>query len=396
MMAAGRAAELGKKVLLLEKNEALGVKLAITGGGRCNILNAEEDVHSLLAHFGKAKPFLYSPFSQFGMQEAYEFFESRGLPLKVEARKRAFPHSERASDVVRLLTAYVKKGNGEVRLRSPVEAVYVEGDRITAVVAGGSEYRATSYILATGGVSHPETGSTGDAFVWLSSLRYPIQKPTPTIVPLRASAAWLRPLSGVTLKDAKIIFFVDGKRSFFARGSILCTHFGLSGPTILNAAGRVAGLLESGAVTAEIDTKPDADLGVLEREITAVFDANKNKTLRNVFKEIAPPGTGAVLLALLSQIDAGKKVHSVTKAERRALAKCLKTLPVAIVGLMGFDRAVVADGGLPLTEIDTKTMRALKHTNLFVTGDILHIVRPSGGYSLQLAWTSGYVAGSHA
>ncbi len=396
MIAAGRAGELGKHVLLLEKNARLGEKLSISGGGRCNILNAEEDERALLAHYGKSEQFLYSPFSQFGMRTAYDFFETLGLPLKIEARKRAFPQSEDAVDVVRRLSEYLKKNNVEVRTRTPVLEIIAENGSLQKVVTKGGEYSAHSYILATGGVSHPETGSTGDGFGWLSALGLPVEKPTPTIVPLRVSDAWVKKLSGITLKDSKIVFFCDGKRAFAVRGDILCTHFGLSGPTILNAAGRVSSLLESGTVTAQIDTSPDMDLGIFERKITSIFDENKNKLLKNVFKEIAPLGTSAVLLALVSGVDPETKVHSVTKEQRRALATTLKALPITITSLMGFDRAVVADGGLPLTEIDTKTMRTRAYPNLFVTGDLLHVTRPSGGYSLQLAWTTGYVAGSHA
>lgn len=396
MMAAGRAGELGKSALLIEKNKKLGVKLSITGGKRCNILNAETDERALLSHYGKSENFLYSPFSRFGMQAAYEFFESRGLPLKVEARKRAFPITENAADVVRTLTAYLKEGNVDVLLNTVVEAVRADGHRIIGIVAGGKEYTALSYILATGGVSHPETGSTGDGFGWLSSLNLPVHEPTPTIVPLKVDDAWVHRLSGVTIPDMKIVFFCNGVRAFSERGAILCTHFGLSGPLILNAAGRVADLLQEGMVTAEIDIAPDLDLGIFEKKITGVFDEHKNKSLRNALKEIVPAGTSAALLEVMPGIDPEKKVHSITKEERRILAKGLKALPVTIEGLMGFDRAVVADGGLPLTEVDTKTMRTLKYENLFVTGDLLHISRPSGGYSLQIAWTTGYVAGSNA
>ncbi|HWP61179.1 MAG TPA: aminoacetone oxidase family FAD-binding enzyme [Candidatus Paceibacterota bacterium] len=396
MMAAGRAGELGKRVLLLEKNKKLGEKLSITGGGRCNILNAEEDEQVLLKHFGKAEQFLYSPFSQFGMKESYQFFERRGLPLIVEARKRAFPKSEKAGDVVKTLETYLRAGNVEVRLNAPVERVLIENNVIAGVVVGGATLTADAYILATGGVSHPETGSTGDGFAWLSALGHRVQQPSPTIVPLAASDPWIKQLSGISIPNMKITFFADGTRAFSERGTLLLTHFGLSGPLILNAASKVADLLAFGSVTAVIDTYPDMDLGVLERHMTTVFDANKNKALKNVFRTIAPVGTSAVMLSLAEGVDPEIKVHSVTKLQRRMLAHTLKSLPVTIIGLMGFDRAVVADGGVDLTEIDTKTFRSRLVSNLFITGDLLHIRRPSGGYSLQLAWTSGFVAGDHA
>lgn len=396
MIAAGRAAERGKKVLLLEKNRALGEKLLITGNGRCNILNAEDDVTTLLKHYGKAEPFLRSPFSQFSMRDTYSFFESRGLPLKVEVRKRAFPQSEKAADVVRVLEAYMSQGGVQVLKRMPVQEVHAGATSIECVIAGDKEYSAASYILATGGLSHPETGSTGDGFAWLKKIGLPIQDPTPTIVPLRVPDEWVHTLAGVSMQDVKVTFFAEGARAFSVRGNVLLTHFGLSGPTILNAAGKVADLFQSGAVTATIDAYPDLDLGILERKVTETFDANKNKTVRNVFREIAPAGTGTALIVLAKNVEPETKIHDITREQRRELVSLLKAIPVTIEGLMGFDRAVVADGGLPLTEVDTKTMRTRTFSNLFVTGDLLHVTRPSGGYSLQLAWTTGYVAGSHA
>lgn len=395
MMAAGRAAERGKSVLLLEQNKTLGRKLAITGGGRCNVTNAEMDTPTLLKHYGDAEQFLYSAFSQFGVKETFEFFESRNLPLVVQARKRAFPQTERAEDVVRVLEEYIRSVGVEVKTGQSVSAILSHEGVITGVCAG-EEYTASSYILATGGVSHPETGSTGDGFDWLRELGHSVQDPTPTIVPLKVSDVWVERMAGKTIPDAKVVFFVEGKRRFAIRGNVLVTHFGLSGPTILNAAGEIAELLEEGNVQARIDTAPELDLGILEKKIIASFDANKNKALKNALDGIAPPGSVDTFLSLLPTLDPDKKVHSVTKEERRALAELLKGVPAMIEGLMGFDRAVVADGGVPLTEIDTKTMRSRKVENLYIVGDLLHINRPSGGYSLQLCWTTGFVAGNSA
>lgn len=396
MMAAGRAAERGKRVLLLEKNAELGAKLKITGGGRCNITNAEKDEYVFLSHYGKALSPLYSPFSQFGVKSTFTFFESRGLPLVVEARKRVFPKSERAIDVFRVLEKYLRKGGVEVRTRATVTAIEVHDGRISAVVVGGKKLSATSFVLATGGKSHPETGSTGDGFKWLAMLGLGVKLPTPTVVPLAVDEAWVKKLAGKTLKDVRISFFVEGSRKIILKGDVLCTHFGLSGPLILNAAGTVADLLHAGVVTAHIDVHPKDDIGSLDKKITAVFDANKNKTLKNVWNEIAPIGTGQAIVPLLDGIGPDKKVHEITKTERRHIVDLLKALPVTITGLMGYDRAVVADGGLALAEIDTRTMRAKRYANLYVTGDLLHVSRPSGGFSLQLCWTTGYVAGSNA
>jgi hypothetical protein len=195
--------------------------------------------------------------------------------------------------------------------------------------------------------------------------------------------------------DVKLSFFCDGAKRFSLKGDVLLTHFGLSGPLILNAAGKVADLLQEGEVTARIDAFPALDLGILEKKMLETFDQHKNKALKNAWRDIAPPGAAAATLPLAG-VDPEKKVHSVTREERRMLAKVLKALPVAVTGLMGFDRAVLADGGLHLSEVDTRTMRVKAYENLFVVGDVLHVRRPSGGYSLQLAWTTGFVAGSHA
>jgi len=397
MMAAGRAAELGKKVLLLEKNRTLGAKLKISGGGRCNITNAEPDVRQFLKAYGTSEQFLYSAFSQFGVPETFSFFESRGLPLVVQARKRAFPHTEKALDVYKTLEAYLKKGGVTVRTATPVTRVETKEGRITAVYSGNAAFEASAFIFATGSVSHPETGSTGDGFVWLRKLGHRVEKPTPTIVPLAVKDAWVKQLSGTSLSFMKITFFAEGKKAFSETGKLLFTHFGLSGPLILNSAHKVADLLHSGIVTATIDAYPHTDLGALEKKIIAVFDAHKNKALKNIIREFVPEGTQTGVTTLLTEeLDLAKKVNLVTKEERKKIVRTLKALPLTITGLMGFDRAVVADGGVPLSEIDMKTMRSRTVPNLFVTGDLLHINRPSGGYSLQLCWTTGFVAGTHA
>lgn len=396
MMAAGKAAERGRRVLLLEKNAKLGEKLTISGGGRCNITNAEEDIRTFLKHYGSAEQFLYSPFTQFGVPETFAFFEGLGLPLLVEARKRAFPQTQKAVDVSRALERYMQRGKVVVKTNAPVSRIVSEGARITGVVSKGKTYRADSYILATGGLSHPETGSTGDGFLWLKTLGHSVVAPTPTIVPLAVREAWVKSLPGVSLSFMKITFFGNGVKKFSKKGKLLFTHFGLSGPLILNLSRMVSDLLQAGTVTALIDAYPDTDIGALEERILKTFEANKNKIIRNVFDDIVPHGTKDALWRLFPNIDQDTKVHSITREERKQIAHTLKALPITITGLMGFDRAVVADGGVPLAEVDTKTMRSRRCENLFITGDLLHINRPSGGFSLQLCWTTGAVAGNHS
>ena len=393
MMAAVIAGKRGKRVLLLEKNKHLGEKLRISGGGRCNILNTEEDTRKLLSHFGEADKFLFSPFAQFGMKETREFFESNGLPIMEEENNRAFPASESAEDVCKFFEDLLREYKVEVRKKIEVTELVKRSGKITRVRAGDQEFAAESIVLATGGVSHPETGSTGDGFKWLESLGHTAHEPKPTIVPLKVEQKWIRDLSGNSAPDAKITFLLGKEKKFSKRGRILFTHFGLSGPTILNSAAKVQDLLHEGIVNAHIDLFPDLDLGALDAKIQELFEANKNKNVANVFKGFLPAGTHDVLVTRFPNIDPEIKVHSVTKEQRKGMVEFLKSIPLVISGLMDPEKAVIADGGVPLTEIDTKTMRSKVIKNLFITGDLFNITRPTGGYSLQLCWTSGYIAG---
>lgn len=395
MMAAGFAAARGRRVLLIEKNERLGDKLKITGGGRCNITNAEEDRERFLQHYGTAKDFLYSPFSRFGVKDTFNFFERRGLPLVVQERKRVFPKTERAEDVFRVLEKFIREGGVTVRTGVRVTKILTEEGSVVGVQAGKEKLFTESLVLATGGLSHPELGASGDGFSWLRLLGHQVQEPSPDIVPLAVRESWVKEISGNSLSFMKITFFCDGVKQFTKKGKILFTHFGISGPLILNSAREVKSLLRSGVVTARIDAYPDTDLGSLERDLVRTFDRNKNRTLKNILPEIAPHGLAPALVILLSSLGLDTKVHSITREHRHRIALLLKALPLTIIRLMGFDRAVVSDGGVLLSEIDLKTMRSRIHPNLFVTGDLLNITRPSGGFSLQLCWTSGYIAGQN-
>lgn len=396
LMAAGRAAERGLRVMIIEKNRRLGEKLRISGGGRCNITNAEYDNHVLLKAYGKAEQYLYSLFSQYSVGDTFKFFEKRGLPLVVQARNRAFPRSEKAEDVVKILEKYIKEGKVVTKLGTSITEVKGGASGIYKISSGSEDFEASNYIFATGSISHPETGSTGDGLKWLKKLGHHVEKPTPTIVPLSTKEYWSKELTGVSLSFMKITFFSEGKKAFSKTGKILFTHFGLSGPLILNSAHLVSDLLHDGEVTATIDAYPHTDLGALEKMVIGVFDKNKNKILKNIVKEFTPKGTYKGILKLLEEkMNIETPIHSVSKEERKVIVRLLKALPVTITGLMGFDRAVIADGGVVLDEIDLRTMKSKLVPNLYVTGDLLHITRPSGGYSLQLCWSTGFVAGSH-
>jgi predicted Rossmann fold flavoprotein len=398
MMAAGRAAENGKRVLLVEKNKELGKKLSITGGGRCNITNAEKDTRKLLSHYGDAAKFLFSPFSQFGMKDTFTFFASRGLPLVVEGGKRAFPETHSAPDVTATLKKYMTDHRVTLKTGIKVNSFIVREGKIVGIETPKESFSGDSFILATGGSSHQETGSTGEGIQWLEGLGHTVHKPNPNIVPLKVEDNWVRELSGTALPFMKITFtdLNNSKKLQFSKtGRLLFTHFGLTGPLILNAAHEVKMLLKHGPVRAYIDLYPDTEVGTLRNRILEAFTINKNKALRNVLKEFAPAGMQNAITSLLPTELREKKVHSVTKEERHALVDLLKGMPMVITGTMGYEWAVVSDGGVELSEIDTKTMRSLKHDNLFFTGDVLNITRPSGGYSLQLCWTTAWVAANN-
>ena len=336
MMAAGRAAERGKRVLLIEKNRMLGAKLSISGGGRCNITNAEYDPKLLLAHYGNAEQFLYSPFSRYGVEETFDFFESRGLPLMVEAGKRAFPKTQKASDVVSTLEAYLGQSGADVLLGTPVRTVIAKDGRIEKVEAGGRTYAAASFILATGGLSHPETGSTGDGFAWLQALGFTIETPTPTIVPLKTREKWAHQLSGLTLPAVKITFHSMSDKKLARTGPLLFTHFGISGPTVLNAAGVVADLLQEGEVRLGIDLFPTKDLGTLDAELVTLFVQSKNRLLKNVLAEFVPLGIADSLLERIPIADPRMPVHSVPKISPACAYRCGKTYPSYRYGTYGF------------------------------------------------------------
>ncbi len=253
---------------------------------------------------------------------------------------------------------------------------------------------ANNVVIATGGTSHPETGSTGDGFRWLSQLGHTIVKPTPAVVPLAIKEKWIKTLSGTTLTDIKISVYVDGVKKFSKQGNVLCTHFGLSGPLILNSSAKVADLLPTGNVTMVVDMFPKMDHKQLDTHLLNLIEQHNNNLLITILKYILPAGTAKVIAGELN-VPEGLKANQLTKSQRLNLINNLKGLKLTVTGLMGLDRAVVVDGGLILKEVNNKTFASSKYPNLYITGDVLHIRRPSGGFSLQLCWTSGYVVGNN-
>jgi len=395
MIMAGRAGELGASVLVLEKNKNLGKKLKITGGGRCNITNAEFDIREFLKNFPESKEFLFSPFSKFSAKDTFAFFESKKLPLVIEARKRAFPESQKAEDVFKVLEKYIRSNKGEIKTDTQVVKINKNGDKIISVeTKRGEKFFAKNFAIATGGVAAPTTGSTGDGFKWLKKLGHSIKNPNPNIVPLTTNDKWIHRLSGVTLSFMTIRFYQEGKSKLKKTGKILFTHFGVSGPLILNSAFEVKKLLDKGKVVASIDMFPDTEENALDKRILKLFEKNPNKELKNILPEFLQKNLSKEILNLPDIKLTERKANSLSKEERKKLVKKLKNLQFEITGTLGMDKAVIADGGIVLEEVNFKNMTSKNFSNLYLLGDILNINRPSGGFSLQLCWTTGWVAGS--
>lgn len=399
MMAAGRVAEMGAKVILIEKNESLGKKLLITGGGRCNLTNAEFDTRKFLAKFKDDGKFLFSAFSQFGVKESLEFFHKLGVETKIENEKRVFPVSDNAQTVFDALFKYMKKHKVEIILNSPVVDVPASKNdkgKISGIkLKNGKEILARKIIIATGGTSHPETGSTGDGFAWLRKIGHTVIEPTPSLVPIAVKDAWVKKLAGLSLAGIKITTFQNAVKQDANKGKIIFTHFGLSGPAILNMSKDIGELLKYGEVVISLDLFPSENHGKLNAKLQELFKDEHNKKFKNSLNSLAPSALASAMVEL-SKINPDTECNSITREERLALVDILKSIPIRADKLLGADKAIVSSGGISLDEIDFKTMSSRLFPNLYLAGDILNIDRPSGGYSLQLSWTTGFVAGNSA
>ena len=314
----------------------------------------------------------------------------------VEDRKRAFPETEKATDVTRVMKNFMDEHDVDIHFGVEVKNLLLEDGTIGGVETNWGPVRAESVILATGGTSYAATGSTGEAFQWLEKVGHTMAEATPDIVPLRVKEPWVKELSGTAIDPMKIVFTAKDGTRLVRQGKILFTHFGISGPLILNSAHEVKKLLKQGPVSATIDLFPTLELNEIGCQILEGFDDNKNKIVRNVTKLFVPTGMAKTLNANLPKSLLEKKINGVSQDERKLIARTMKGLPLTVTGTMGYDWAVVCDGGVPMEEIDTRTMASRIHPNLFIVGDLLHVSRPSGGFSLQLCWTSGFVAGENA
>lgn len=392
LMAAGRAAEKGHEVHLYEKNNRIGKKILITGKGRCNVTN-DSDVEGLLENIPGNPYFLYSAFYQLDSFQLQEFFRNLGLELKVERGKRVFPVSDRSLDVVLALEKYLKKNKVKLHLESPVDSILIEEGKAVGIrLKNGKEEKADGVIVCTGGLSYPGTGSTGDGYRFAKAAGHHVTKLYPSLVPLKTAEDWCHALMGLSLKNIEITIKNNkGKKIYNDFGEMLFTHFGVSGPVILSASRHIILTIEEG-YKLFIDLKPAMDEKKLDLRLLRDFEKYANKDFANALDDLLPQKLIPVIIQLV-EIDPRKKVNSITKEERKRLCTLLKALPLTITGTTGYNEAVVTCGGIHVDEIDPSTMESKFVKNLHFAGEVLDVDAYTGGFNLQIAFSTGYVAG---
>jgi predicted Rossmann fold flavoprotein len=396
MIAAGRAGELGAKVVLIEKNRSLGRKLLITGKGRCNITQAEFNDREFVKNLGKNGKFLFSSLSSFGPKEVVEFFEMRRLQTKVERGGRIFPVTDRAQDVLNVLLEYLRKNKVEIKAGAKVLGFELSGNRIKSVkLAGRRDITARNFIIATGGKSYPATGSAGEGYDWARNLGHKIVETLPALTPVKTREVWPKSLTGLSLKNVSLNVYQNGKKQDSRFGEMLFTHFGISGPIVLDASKKIGELLKKGEVEIQIDLKPALDFSKLDQRLQRDFKENINKDFINYLPELLPQKLINTIVEL-SSINPRKKINSISKEERKNLVKLLKGLKVIVEDTMGYAQAIVTSGGVSLKEIDSKTMKSKIIENLSFAGEIIDLDGPTGGYNLQICWSTGFAAGNYA
>ena len=395
-MAAICAAQGGAQVSLWERNGNIGKKLAITGKGRCNITNMT-DVPELVKHMPGNGRFLYSAFSRFSADDTWEFFESLGLRLKVERGHRVFPDSDNAHEVVEILTRALAANNIRLHCGLRAKSLAIRDGRVCGVYDyPGHLEEAEAVIVATGGVTYPATGSTGDGYELARQAGHSIVAPSPSLVPLETEESWPASLAGLSLKNVEMSICSGGRILDKAFGEMLFTHFGISGPIVLSLSKTVTGQPRQGkGLTGLIDLKPALSEEQLDQRLQRNMQKFSRKHFINSLDELLPASLIPVFADLVG-IEAHKPVNQITREERREMLYMLKGLPVTIKGPRPIDEAIVTSGGVRVQEIDPQTMASRIMPGLYFAGEVMDVDGYTGGYNLQAAWSSGYVAGSSA
>ena len=394
LMAAGVAAGRGCEVVLLERNERPARKLMITGKGRCNITNNCEEIEELIAAVPVNGRFLYSAFSSFMPRDTIAFFESRGVPLKTERGNRVFPVSDKAVDVVDALHGFAVK-SGAVIVQGRAKELIVENKAVKGVVTeSGEKIDADSVLIATGGISYPATGSTGDGYELARQAGHTIAEPTPSLVPLNAHEGFCSALQGLSLRNiaVKVTDTEDNKLIFSDFGEMLFTHFGVSGPLILSASSHMRAM-KSGKYVIAIDLKPALNMEQLDARVLRDFSENTNRNFINALNLLLPKKLVPVIVKL-SGIEPGLKTNQITKEQRRRLVSLLKELKVTVTGFRPIDEAIITSGGVKTGEINPKTMESKLVRGLYFAGEVIDIDAYTGGFNLQIAFATGNLAGN--
>ncbi|MEI7451878.1 MAG: NAD(P)/FAD-dependent oxidoreductase [Candidatus Falkowbacteria bacterium] len=393
LIAAGRASELGARVLLLEKNKQLGVKLLMTGGGRCNFTN-QSSPRVLAEAFGQNGKFLLSGLNRFGSEELIDFFSVRGLKYKIEDRGRVFPEGNKAQEILKLLVDYIKDGHGEIKTDSKVTKIIKTGNKISKLIlADGSEIIAKKFIIATGGKSYPLSGSSGEAYSWLAELGHKIIKPRAALSPIIISEN-IKDLEGLSLSGAELTLVHNGQKIGHSFGDFIFTSRSLSGPAVLSLS-RDSVRASVNKAEVVIDFCPDLSAEDLEDKIIALVAENKQVDIKNILARIFPKRLSNFIL-LNNRINPDKKANGLTKIERQLLVMAFKKYSLTTFGVGDFTEAMITLGGVDLKEVDPKTMASKLYSNLYLAGEVLDLDGPTGGYNLQAAWTTGYLAGEAA
>ena len=395
MMAAIAASYNGNQVTIIEKNEKLGKKLFITGKGRCNVTNAG-DMDDIRNHILSNPKFMYSAFYEYNNMDVIDFFENEGVRTKVERGNRVFPESDKSSDIIKALTGKIRELGIEVLLNTKVLEIKtdtVDGNQVFKSVKldDKSELKGDALIIATGGLSYPVTGSDGDGYKWAEKFGIDVVKPRPALVPVILKEEDARAMQGLSLKNVNAKFTISGKEISSESGEMLFTHFGVSGPIILSASSLISGRINDDTKL-YIDLKPALDFDTLDKRILKDFEKYSNKNFNNSLDDLLPKKMIPVIVKR-SGIDPYKKVNVVTAEERQKLVNVIKYLEFTVVGLRSFDEAIITKGGINVKEVNPKTFESKKVKGLYFIGEVLDVDATTGGYNLQIAWSSGYACG---
>ncbi|KRQ86626.1 Fumarate reductase flavoprotein subunit precursor [Caloramator mitchellensis] len=394
MMAAIIAAKNGKEVLLIEKNDRLGKKIFISGKGRCNVTTSKP-IEEIIKNIPGNGKFMYRALNTFSNVDLINFIEKKGIKLKIERGDRVFPESDKSSDIIKCFEKYIDDYNVKVILNSKVTDIFVKDNHIAGIELNGKDIiKCDSVILATGGVSYPGTGSNGEGHKLAQKLGHKITDLKPSLVPLVTKEEWVKDLMGLSLKNVEIKIYNKNKAIYQEFGEMLFTHFGISGPIVLSASRSVVDLLPN-EVEVFIDIKPALTFEELDRRILRDFEMFKNKDFKNSLEELLPKKMIPIVIKL-SNINPNKKVNSITKAERLGLVKLIKEFKVTVIGTRPIAEAIITRGGVSVKEVDPQTMESKLIKGLFIAGELLDVDAYTGGFNLQIAFSTGYCAGLYS